>query len=162
VCVGGGEWDGLDKMQVMHERRVAVCATARSTWVASRCCTCWRPASSATRPGSTRAAGIDDIDTRGGHEFDLLNHAMRQTEAWGCAGDQEPERLKKGRHRGVTALPCTSRSSDEHAEADVRDATRPWLAVKRYCLSMSSKTSTRRLLARPAAVAFEPTGSALP
>jgi LysR family glycine cleavage system transcriptional activator len=88
IRFGNGEWDGLDNVFLMQERHIAVCA----------------PALLGRRQGENRidlnrftllhvlasddqryltwqhwlkAAGIEGVDTRGGYEFDLLDHAIR-------------------------------------------------------------------------------------
>ncbi len=88
VRFGDGEWDGLDNMLLMPEQHIAVCAPALYARVArdgpidlSRFTLLHVLAADDQRYLTwqhwLKAAGLDDVDTRGGYEFDLLDHAIR-------------------------------------------------------------------------------------
>ncbi|GJH16405.1 LysR family transcriptional regulator [Caballeronia novacaledonica] len=87
VRFGDGEWDGLDNQLLMNERHLAVCAPSLlggSTGAAENfgAFTLLHVLASSDQRYLTwqhwlKAAHIDDVDLGGGHEFDLLDHAIR-------------------------------------------------------------------------------------
>jgi LysR family glycine cleavage system transcriptional activator len=88
IRFGNGEWEGFDNRLLMNERHIAVCAPALLARQAGRAAidlnefTLLHVLASADQRYLTwqhwlKAAGIENVDTRGGYEFDLLDHAIR-------------------------------------------------------------------------------------
>ncbi|WP_429343922.1 LysR substrate-binding domain-containing protein [Paraburkholderia sp. GAS42] len=88
IRFGNGEWEGFDNRLLMNERHVAVCAPTLLARQTGRTAidlnqfTLLHVLASADQRYLTwqhwlKAAGIDNVDTRGGYEFDLLDHAIR-------------------------------------------------------------------------------------
>ncbi|MBI0330472.1 LysR substrate-binding domain-containing protein [Burkholderia plantarii] len=88
VRFGDGEWDGFDNVLLMHEQHIAVCSPALYARVQhdgpidlNRFTLLHVLAADDQRYLTWQhwltAAGIDGVDTRGGYEFDLLDHAIR-------------------------------------------------------------------------------------
>ncbi|TKC78937.1 LysR family transcriptional regulator [Trinickia terrae] len=88
IRFGNGEWEGLDNVLLMHERHIAVCAPAllvrrqdEESIDLNRFTLLHVLASDDQRYLTwqhwLKAAGIEGVDTRGGYEFDLLDHAIR-------------------------------------------------------------------------------------
>jgi LysR family glycine cleavage system transcriptional activator len=88
IRFGNGEWHGLDNRLLIQQWHIAVCAPALLARQASRKAidlnqfTLLHVLASADQRFLTwqhwlKAAGIDNVDTRGGYEFDLLDHAIR-------------------------------------------------------------------------------------
>ncbi|WP_206997015.1 LysR substrate-binding domain-containing protein [Trinickia mobilis] len=88
IRFGNGEWDGLDNVLLMQERHVAVCSPAllaRSQdqdGIDLNRFTLLHVLASDDQRYLTwqhwlKAAGIEGVDTQGGYEFDLLDHAIR-------------------------------------------------------------------------------------
>jgi len=89
IRFGNGEWDGLDIQLLMHERHIAVCSPRllgerpqSSGDIDLNAFTLLHVLASSDQRYLTwqhwlNAAQIDDVDLNGGHEFDLLDHAIR-------------------------------------------------------------------------------------
>jgi LysR family transcriptional regulator, glycine cleavage system transcriptional activator len=88
IRFGNGEWDGLDNVLLMQERHVAVCAPALlarrqdQNGIDLNRFTLLHVLASDDQRYLTwqhwlKAAGIEGVDTLGGYEFDLLDHAIR-------------------------------------------------------------------------------------
>ncbi|HLX00846.1 MAG TPA: LysR substrate-binding domain-containing protein [Trinickia sp.] len=88
IRFGNGEWEGLDNVLLMQERHVAVCAPAllarrqdQDAIDLNRFTLLHVLASDDQRYLTwqhwLKAAGIEGVDTQGGYEFDLLDHAIR-------------------------------------------------------------------------------------
>jgi LysR family transcriptional regulator, glycine cleavage system transcriptional activator len=88
IRFGNGEWEGFDNLLLMHEQHVAVCAPALLAQQAERSTidlnqfTLLHVLAGDDQRYLTwhhwlKAAGISDVDTGGGYEFDLLDHAIR-------------------------------------------------------------------------------------
>jgi LysR family glycine cleavage system transcriptional activator len=88
IRFGNGEWDGLDNVLLMQERHVAVCSPAllarrqEQAAIDLNGFTLLHVLASDDQRYLTwqhwlKAAGIEGVDTQGGYEFDLLDHAIR-------------------------------------------------------------------------------------
>ncbi|SMG21576.1 LysR substrate-binding domain-containing protein [Paraburkholderia susongensis] len=88
IRFGNGEWEDVDSQLLMHERHIAVCAPALLARESGRAgidlnqFTLLHVLASADQRYLTwqhwlKAAGIENVDTDGGYEFDLLDHAIR-------------------------------------------------------------------------------------
>ena len=88
IRFGNGEWEGLDNVLLMQERHVAVCAPALlarrqdQDGIDLNRFTLLHVLASDDQRYLTwqhwlKAAGIEGVDTQGGYEFDLLDHAIR-------------------------------------------------------------------------------------
>lgn len=87
IRFGNGEWDSLDNQLLMNERHIAVCSPAligeRDTSdIDLNAFTLLHVLAASDQRYLTwqhwlKAANIDGVDTRGGYEFDLLDHAIR-------------------------------------------------------------------------------------
>ena len=84
IRFGDGEWEGLDSSLLMHESHIAVCAPAllaQGPIDLARQTLLHVLAGDNQRYLTWRhwldAARIEDVDTSGGYEFDLLDHAIR-------------------------------------------------------------------------------------
>ncbi len=86
IRFGNGEWAGLDNQLLMNERHVAVCSPEllgerATTSVDLNAFTLLHVLASNDQRYLTwqhwlNAAGIDDVDTHDGYEFDLLDHSI--------------------------------------------------------------------------------------
>ena len=84
IRFGDGEWEGLDSSLLMHESHIAVCAPAL---LVSGPIDLTQQTLLHVLAGDNQryltwrhwldAARIEDVDTSGGYEFDLLDHAIR-------------------------------------------------------------------------------------
>ncbi|AKM02481.1 MULTISPECIES: LysR substrate-binding domain-containing protein [Burkholderia cepacia complex] len=89
IRFGDGEWDGFDNALLMQEQHIAVCAPALYARLRQEGApidlnrfTLLHVLATDDQRYLTwqhwlKAAGIADVDTRGGYEFDLLDHAIR-------------------------------------------------------------------------------------
>ncbi|HEY4802129.1 MAG TPA: LysR substrate-binding domain-containing protein, partial [Paraburkholderia sp.] len=84
IRFGDGEWEGLDSSLLMHESHIAVCAPAllaQGPIDLAQQTLLHVLAGDNQRYLTWRhwldAARIEDVDTSGGYEFDLLDHAIR-------------------------------------------------------------------------------------
>jgi len=87
IRFGNGEWDGLDNELLMNERHIAVCSPALlaecdTTGIDLNAFTLLHVLAASDQRYLTwqhwlKAANIDNVDTRGGYEFDLLDNAIR-------------------------------------------------------------------------------------
>jgi LysR family glycine cleavage system transcriptional activator len=88
IRFGNGEWEGLDNLLLMNERHIAVCAPALlarqggNEGIDLNQFTLLHVMAGDNQRYLTwqhwlKAAGIEGVDTSGGFEFDLLDHAIR-------------------------------------------------------------------------------------
>jgi LysR family transcriptional regulator, glycine cleavage system transcriptional activator len=88
VRFGNGEWEGLDNLLLMNERHIAVCSpTLLARQAGNEAIDLSQFTLLHVLAGDNqryltwqhwlKAAGMEDIDTSGGFEFDLLDHAIR-------------------------------------------------------------------------------------
>jgi LysR family transcriptional regulator, glycine cleavage system transcriptional activator len=94
IRFGDGEWEGLESSLLMHEQHIAVCSPALLAAHAENGAQLQNESLDLTRctllhvlSGDNQryltwrhwldAAHIEGVDTSGGHEFDLLDHAIR-------------------------------------------------------------------------------------
>lgn len=88
IRFGNGEWEGFDNRLLMNERHIAVCAPALLARHGGQAAldlnqfTLLHVLASADQRYLTwqhwlKAAGIENVDTSGGYEFDLLDHAIQ-------------------------------------------------------------------------------------
>ncbi|SAK85786.1 LysR family transcriptional regulator [Caballeronia glebae] len=86
IRFGNGEWEGLDNQLMMNERHIAVCSPALlgdcdTTGIDLNAFTLLHVLATGDQRYLTwqhwlKAANIENVDTRGGYEFDLLDHAI--------------------------------------------------------------------------------------
>jgi LysR family glycine cleavage system transcriptional activator len=88
IRFGNGEWEGFDNLLLMQEQHIAVCAPALLARQAGRATidlnqfTLLHVLAGDDQRYLTwqhwlKAAGIENVNTGGGYEFDLLDHAIR-------------------------------------------------------------------------------------
>ncbi|WP_321797286.1 LysR substrate-binding domain-containing protein [Caballeronia sp. J97] len=87
IRFGNGEWGGLDNQLLMNERHIAVCSPAMiggrdTSEIDLNAFTLLHVLAATDQRYLTwqhwlKAAHIEGVDTRGGYEFDLLDHAIR-------------------------------------------------------------------------------------